>query len=77
MTDKNGAAFTDLQVRTICPSADQWPTEYVHQRTLVAAAMEARTYLSDAYATLAQIDASTDFTNDAKKRRRAGLGMEI
>lgn len=74
MNDKN---FAELELKTICPNADQWPIEYMHQQTLVAAAKEARAFLRDAYAKLDAVDANRDLTPEGKRRQRAELGNEI
>jgi hypothetical protein len=74
MDDKT---FRELELKTICPNADQWPTEYMHQKTLFAAANEARAFLRDAYAKLDAVDANRDLSPEGKRRQRAKIAKEI
>jgi hypothetical protein len=77
MNDKADKEFAELQLKAICPNADQWPTEFLHQKALVAAANEARAFVRDAFTKLDQIDANRDLTPEAKKLQRAKLATEI
>jgi hypothetical protein len=69
--------FRELQIKSICPHADQWPTEYMHQKALVVAANDAVAFVRDAYAQFDRIDQNQDLTPDAKKRQRASLAGEL
>jgi hypothetical protein len=77
MNDKADKAFRELQLKSICPHADQWPTEYMHQKTLVVAANEARTFLRDAYVKFDAIEANRDLSPEGKRRQRVELGIAI
>jgi len=73
----NDEEFQALQLKAICPSADQWPSEYMHQKTLVAAAKEARTLWSDATAKLDAVDANRDLSAEGKQRQKVKLATDI
>ena len=42
----------------ICPNADEWPADFLHQQTLKDAAKEARQFVREAYEKLDQLDAN-------------------
>jgi hypothetical protein len=73
----NDNSLRELELKTICPHADQWPTEFLHQQALVAAANTAVAFLREAYAQLDRIDQNHDLTPEAKQRRRAVIGGEL
>jgi hypothetical protein len=70
-------SLRELELKTICPHAHEWPNELLHQKALVAAANEAVDAVRSAYAQLDKIDANPDLTPDAKKRQRAALAQKL
>jgi len=64
-------------LKSICPNADKWPTEYMHQKALVAAANERHAhFLRDANSKLDAIDTNRDLSPEGKQRQRAELASE-
>jgi hypothetical protein len=70
-------SFRELELKTICPHADRWPTEYMHQKALAAAASETVASVREAYEQLDKIDGNRDLTPEAKKRQRAALAGKM
>src|SRR5262249_34649103 len=75
--DMKDSDFFELQIKTECPNADEWPTEHLHQKSLVAAAHEARAFMRDAHTKLHAVDSNRDLSPEGKRRQRAKIGSEI
>lgn len=73
----NDDEFREVELKSLCPNADEWSREYMHQKALIAAANEVRAFVREAYTRLDQIDANRDLTPEAKKRQRAKLASEF
>ena len=69
----NDKEFFELKLKTLFPSASAWPSEYVHQKALLAATNECTALVGDAYAQFDKVDADGDLTADAKTRQKAQL----
>jgi len=69
--------FFETQLKTLFPTASAWPSEYVHQKALLAATNECGALVREAHAELDKIDGSRDLTSEAKKRQRAELATEL
>lgn len=73
----NNDDFQTLRLKSLCPHADDWPIEYMHQKMLVAAAKEVRAFLRDADAKFDAIDANRDLSPEGKQRQRVELATEF
>lgn len=72
----NDSDFRELELKTICPSADQWPSEYLHQKVAKAAANEAVEAVRAAYGKLDAVEANRDLSAEGKRRQQAKLATE-
>jgi hypothetical protein len=73
MDDKE---MRELELRTIVPQLDQWPTEYMHQKALHAAGNEIREYVRDAFSQLDDVDGNDDLTPGMRVSPHALRGKE-
>ena len=66
--------FAQLKLAaSICPQAEQWPTQYTHWQKLGGAVAEARSRAGQTLAAMDVIDANADLTPEGKAKERARI----
>jgi hypothetical protein len=66
----------ELQMANLFPSANEWPELYLHQKALAAARNEGEALVRAAFAEIAEINATEDFTPEARRRKRGEVASE-
>jgi hypothetical protein len=72
----NDKEFTELRLKTICPSADEIPSAEHHQQVFKAAAKELRDLVGDAYAKLDALDTNPDLSVEGKQRHQRKIASD-